>query len=121
MPSKSRSTIKRYVLADEHSTVRIPCYAMHGIGRYHCALVTSEVVAVLINADRQVREAPGKVTSSWYIDVEGVPFPSEWRMLGWRYRDGSLPKGPHDAVDPAMAVIEDLPRVNKPFTYGSSC
>ena len=120
MPSKSPSKIKRYVLVDEGSIVRIPCYAMHGIGRYHSAVVTSEVVAVLINADRQVREVPGKVIGSWQIDVEGVPYPSEWRLLGWRYRDGSLPKGPHDAVDPAMAVVEELPRVNKPVTYGSA-
>lgn len=121
MPSRSRTPIKKYVLSNEHSLVRIPCYAMHGIGRYHSAVVTTEVVAVLINAERQVREAPGKVTASWQIDVEGVPYPSEWRLLGWRYRDGSLPKGPLDAVDPAMVVLEDLPRVNKPFTYGSSC
>ena len=120
MPSKSRVKIKRYVLANERSLLRLPCYAMHGIGRYHSALVTTELDVLLINAARHVREARGKVTASWQIDVEGVPFPSEWRLLGWRYRDGSLPKGPHDVVDPAMAVVEDLPRVNKPFSYGSA-
>ena len=104
--------IKKYVLSNDQSIVRIPCYARHGVGRYRCAHMGAEIDVVLINDDRQVREVEGTVVGSWGIRVDDIAADSEWKILGWRYRDGSLPFGPHDAIDPAMAVIEDLPIPN---------
>lgn len=110
----TRSTIKHYILATDASTTRIHCYAALGIGRYHCPVIGTELEVVLINVARKIRQARGRVTTSWHIQVDDAPYPSEWRVLGFRYGDGSLPKGPLEVVDPELAIFEDLIVANTP-------
>ncbi len=101
-------------LSDSSSAVTIACYGTQGVGRWHHAPLGAEVVLVLINEARQVREVCGKQVGNWDVRTEAIGFPSGWFVLGWRMADGSLPRGPLDAVDPTLADLDRLPEVNRP-------
>lgn len=104
------------VLSDATSDVLIYCYAAQGIGRWHHAPLGADVLVVLINKQRQIREVLGRQVGNWDMVVDGITYPSGWYVLGWRMADGSLPHGPLDAVDPAMTDLELLLGANQPLT-----
>jgi len=51
---------------------------------------------------------------TWEVEVDGLGYPSEWHILGWRMRDESTPLGPYDQVDPALVDVDALRIANTP-------
>ena len=113
MGRNSRRVIAK-TLSDERSTTLVHCYATQGVGQWHHAPVPSDVMLVLVNEARQVREVEGRQVEHWVVRTDAVGYPSGWLILGWRMADASLPHGPLDAVDPLMADLDKLPEVNRP-------
>jgi len=91
------------------------CYGKHGKGYGHTPPSNSEIVLILINAQRQLWRVDGYfpephkyVTDAVGLDGDG------WKILGWRMADGTMPLGEYDAVDPDLAQFDYLPVPNAP-------
>ena len=88
------------------------CYAMHGKGFAGSPQPGSAIDLLLINPLRQVWLAPGYFPEPHTYRTDAVECGSDWRILGWRMADGSMPLGDHDDVDPELAQWDYLPVPN---------
>ena len=100
------------------SRVVLRCYAEHGKG-FSAPRPEGVVVRILgINERRETRWAEGVFSERGGCDCPDLSV-GGWKILGWMPADGSLPFGELDAVDPALAQINNLGRAHAaPFEGG---
>ena len=90
-----------------------PCYGKHGKGYGHTPPRNSEIVLILINAQRQLWRVDGFFPEPHKYVTDAVGLGGDgWKILGWRMADGTMPLGEYDAVDPDLAQFDYLPVPN---------
>ena len=112
---ESRTMRPRVPLSVAGSRYVERCYAMHGKSYDGCPSCGSEIELVLISEDRKLWTVEGYFPEPHKYLTDAVGLGGDgWKILGWRMADGSRPLGDHDAVDPELAQIDDLPVPNAP-------
>lgn len=88
------------------------CYGKHGKAYAHTPPRHSAIELVLMNENRQLWNVPGRYEDDHKYLTSAVDLHSDWRILGWRMADGSMPLGEYDQVDPELAQMDYLPAPN---------
>ena len=109
------------VLATPESKRVLRCYAQQGRAYIFHPAGEGRCTLVLIDSRREVVyvERDDRIAGGWYNSNE-VPL-GDWRVLGWIPREGRLPHGELEEVDPELADWEKLPVPNRepPRTHSS--
>jgi len=89
------------------------CYGMHGKGYGHTPPRNSDIVLILINAQRQIWRVDAYFPGPHKYVTDAVGLGGDgWKILGWKMTDGTMPLGDYDEVDPDLAQFDYLPVPN---------
>jgi hypothetical protein len=95
-------------LALPTSRVVFRCYASHGIAYARTPPASSDLILLLVDAQRDARWARGHFVEHHRFLCDDAQ-DGAWERLGWIMADGSQPLGELEAVDPELAQFEYLP------------